>query len=50
LKELQSELEKIGRQFDNVCDEEEAEALINLGEAKFKEAEKIEKQLLEAQD
>ena len=47
LKELQSELEKIGRQFDNVCDEEEAEALIKLGEAKFREARKIERQLLE---
>jgi len=46
LKELQSELEKIGRKFDNVCDEEEAEAIIKLGEAKFKEAKKIEKELL----
>lgn len=45
LKRLHLELEKIGRKFDNVCDEKEAEALIELGEAKFREAEKIEKRL-----
>jgi intein/homing endonuclease len=50
LKRLQLELEKIGRRFDNVCDEDEAEALIKLGEAKFREAKKIEKRLLEEQE
>ena len=50
LKRLHKETEKVGRKFDNVCDEEEAQALIRQGEAKFREAKKIEKQLLEARN
>ena len=49
LKRLNMELEKLGRKFENVCNEEEAEALIKLGEAKFREANEIEKRLFEKQ-
>lgn len=48
LKRIQLELEKIGRKLENVSDEKEALMLTKLAEAKFQEAEKIEKTLFKA--